>query len=103
MGHYRGKLVAWDVVNEAIDDAGHLRSGFWLNNIGPTYIADAFRWARAADPDVPLYYNDYSIEAKNVKSDSVYQLLSRLKARGVQVDGIGLPGHFALGAMPTKQ
>jgi len=101
LAHFRGKLAAWDVVNEAMADDGTIRSTLWLNSIGPDYIEQAFRWARTADPDVPLYYNDYNIEVQNPKSDAVYALLSDLKARGVPVDGIGFQFHYQSRNAPT--
>jgi endo-1,4-beta-xylanase len=100
MAHFKGKLVAWDVVNEAIADDGTVRSSPWLT-IGTDYIEQAFRWARAADLDVPLYYNDYNIEVVNPKSDAVYALLGDLKARGVPVDGIGFQFHYDASGAPT--
>ena len=53
MTHFKGRLAAWDVVNEAMGDDANLRSTIW-SSIGPDYIEQAFRWARATDPDVPL-------------------------------------------------
>ena len=101
--HFRGRLLAWDVVNEAIDDDGSQRSTFWSEHVGPDYIEFAFRVAHAADPDVPLFYNDYGIESINPKSDSVYALLKRLLDRGVPVHGIGFQGHFEVGQVPAKE
>lgn len=103
VAHYRGRLVAWDVVNEAVDDDGRLRSSFWSDHIGPVYIERAFRAAHAADPDVALFYNDYDIEGLSPKSDSVYALLSELLARGVPVHGIGFQAHFQLGRLPATE
>lgn len=100
VGHFRGKLVAWDVVNEAMGDDGNLRSTIW-STIGPDYIEAAFRWARAADPDVPLFYNDYNIETVNAKSDAVYNLLRDLKAKGTPIDGIGFQFHYLAQSAPT--
>lgn len=103
VAHYRGRLVAWDVVNEAVDDDGRLRSTFWSDHIGPDYLERAFRAAHAADPDVALFYNDYDIEGLTPKSDSVYALLSELLARGVPVHGIGFQAHFELGRLPSNE
>jgi endo-1,4-beta-xylanase len=100
--HYRGKLVAWDVVNEAIDDTALLRSSFWSNHLGREFIELAFRTAHAADPDVPLYYNDYNIEDINPKSDSTYAMMRDLIRRGVPVHGIGFQAHFRAGELPSR-
>lgn len=95
VGRYRGKILAWDVVNEAIDDqTGKLRTdSFWYQKLGVDYIKLAFEFARQADPDAKLYYNDYSAERMNVKSDGVYNLLRKLKSEGVPIDGIGWQMH----------
>ena len=60
VGHYRGRVAAWDVVNEAVGDDGSLRDTIWLRGIGPEYVDMAFRWAHEADPDALLFYNDYA-------------------------------------------
>jgi endo-1,4-beta-xylanase len=101
-GRYRGRLAAWDVVNEAIDDDATFRSTFWSRAIGEDYIERAFRAARAADPTALLFYNDYNIEGLNPKSDSTYALLKGLLARGVPVQGIGFQGHFRVGELPAR-
>jgi endo-1,4-beta-xylanase len=94
-GRYRGRVWAWDVVNEAISDSmGSLRTGsFWYQAIGPDYIKLAFQFAREADPAAKLYYNDYSIEGLNAKSDAVYALVQDLKNQGVPIDGVGWQMH----------
>lgn len=102
-GRYRGKLIAWDVVNEAVADDASMRKTFWLENVGPEYIEIAFRRAHAADPEVPLFYNDYGAEGMNAKSDSVYALVKRLKERGVPIHGVGLQMHFTVGRMPRRE
>ncbi|MBP5940906.1 endo-1,4-beta-xylanase [Streptomyces acidiscabies] len=94
--HYRGKLYAWDVVNEAFNEDGTYRETVFYKTLGPGYIADALRWARQADPRVKLYLNDYNIEAVGPKSDAYYKLAKELKAQGVPLDGIGLQAHLAL-------
>ncbi len=100
VGHFKGQLVAWDVVNEAVSDTvsgakAKMRDTIW-SKIGPDYIAQAFRWARAADPDVKLFYNDYNAEGLNPKSQTVYELVRDLKSKGVPIDGVGLQMHVGI-------
>ncbi len=98
VGHYKGKIYAWDVVNEALaDGTGVLRPESPWAPIGPGYIDAAFRAARAADPNALLFYNDYALEYPGAKQDSAFALLSRLKAAGL-VDGIGFQGHIQINA-----
>lgn len=99
-GRYQGRVAAWDVVNEAFNEDGTLRSSFWLQTLGPDYIADAFRAARQADPDATLYINDYNVEGQNAKSDGMYNLVRDLRAQGVPIDGVGLQGHLIVGQTP---
>lgn len=100
VSRYAGRMYAWDVVNEAVDDDAHLRDSGFANILGPDYIADAFRWSHEADPQVLLFYNDYGIEEKNAKSDAVYELLSGLLARKVPVHGVGFQCHFSVDDPP---
>jgi len=95
VSRYKGKVYAWDVVNEAVDDndSKYLRETQWLNICGEEYIADAFRWAHEADPDAKLFYNDYNTESPG-KRDKIYRLLKKLLDEGVPVHGIGLQGHW---------
>ena len=94
LGRYRGRVWAWDVVNEAIDDAGKLRTNsFWYQKVGPDYIKLAFTFAREADPSAKLYYNDYEAEALNPKSNAIYELLRSLKQQNVPIDGVGWQMH----------
>src|SRR4051794_17148153 len=96
MGHFKGRIWAWDVVNEAINDDGTLRDTIWLRALGPDYIADAFRWAHQADPHAILFLNDYNAEWVNPKTDAYYALIKKLRAQGVPVQGFGMQGHLAL-------
>ncbi|HEU4387423.1 MAG TPA: endo-1,4-beta-xylanase [Blastocatellia bacterium] len=99
VGRYKGRIWAWDVVNEAIDDttAALRTSSFWYRTIGPDYLELAFRFAYEADPDALLYYNDYSAEGLGAKSDAVYNMIADLKSRGVPVDGVGWQMHVLNG------
>jgi len=95
VGHYRGKVSQWDVVNEAFDDHGHLRHDVWLDGIGPDYIAMAFRWAHQADPGAKLYYNDFGFEEGGAKADAIYSMVAGLRAQGVPIDGVGFQMHIS--------
>jgi endo-1,4-beta-xylanase len=102
--HFRGKIWQWDVVNEAASDPWDSPStihykGFWAQHLGPDYIADAFRWARAADPNALLFYNDYNIESfgdrgTSDKAQFVYAMVKQLRTSGVPIDGVGAQGHL---------
>ncbi|HVI86221.1 MAG TPA: endo-1,4-beta-xylanase [bacterium] len=96
VGHFRGRVSAWDVVNEGLDGGGGLRDTIWLRALGPDYIDQAFRWARQADPDVPLFYNDFGAEGMGPKSDGLYRLVRGMLERGVPIRGVGLQMHVSL-------
>jgi endo-1,4-beta-xylanase len=96
MGRYAGKIYAWDVVNEAFNEDGSWRDDIWYKALGEEYVADAFKWAHAADPAAKLYINDYNVEGINPKSDALYDLVKKLKTDGVPIDGVGIQGHFDL-------
>lgn len=103
VSRYRGKVLSWDVVNEAVDDGKSLpadgdwtkclRETQWLSSIGPDYIALAFTFAHEADPDAKLYYNDYNLNDSK-KAEVVCAMVRDLKSQGVPIDGIGMQGHY---------
>jgi len=110
VGHYKGKVLAWDVVNEAFNDGtGSLRvtGSPWATTLGAGYIDLAFQEARAADPAALLFYNDYNLETPGLKQDSVFARISGMKSRGIPIDGIGFQAHFQVNAdatgVPTKE
>jgi len=105
---YKDVVYAWDVVNEAMaDDNGGPRFGFGrrgqepspyrqsrhFNLCGDEFIAKAFQFAREADPDVLLFYNDYSC-VDNGKRERIYNMVKKMKDAGVPIDGIGMQGHY---------
>ncbi|MEK6921124.1 MAG: endo-1,4-beta-xylanase [Nanoarchaeota archaeon] len=92
--HYRGKIYAWDVLNEAVLGDGSLRQNNYLNAMGQEYIEKIFRWAHEADNTARLFYNDYGCESINAKSDAIYNLLKRLLDRDVPLHGIGFQMHL---------
>lgn len=100
-GYYRGRVDAWDVVNEAVaDDGSGLRDTVFRQKLGDSYIADAFRLAREADPQARLFYNDYGGEGLSAKANRIYDLLSGLLASGVPIDGVGLQMHVSANSRP---
>ena len=96
LGHFRGDIYAWDVINEAIDEEGSLRETFWRKTIGPEYLEYAFKWAHEADPSALLFYNEYGADDLGAKSEGMYNLLKDLKSRDVPVNGVGLQMHLAM-------
>jgi endo-1,4-beta-xylanase len=100
---YKGKIYAWDVVNEAISDKPDefLRNSEWLKICGEEYIAKAFQYAHEADPNALLFYNDYN-EINPVKREKIFKLVKGLKDAGVPIHGVGLQGHWALNE-PSRQ
>jgi endo-1,4-beta-xylanase len=95
VGHFRGRIAEWDVVNEAIADDGSLRHSIWRDTIGVQYIAMAFRFAHQADPAAKLVYNENGAEAPGRKARTVYLLVKALKDRGVPIDAVGFQTHVA--------
>ncbi|HEY5345074.1 MAG TPA: endo-1,4-beta-xylanase, partial [Verrucomicrobiae bacterium] len=95
VGRYQGKISGWDVVNEALNEDGTLRDSPWRKIIGDDYIAKAFEFAHAADPPAELYYNDFSLENESKQAGAV-ELIKKLQAAGVKINGVGLQGHYAL-------
>ncbi len=95
VSHFRGKVYAWDVVNEVISDGDtvYREDSPWHRVLGPDYIEWAFRAARDADPETELFINDYGTEepAKNVK---LMQVVDDLIAKGVHLDGVGHQLHM---------
>ena len=108
MKRYKDVVYAWDVVNEAMaDDGGGPRWGFGRGGQEPSpyrqsrhfklcgdeFIAKAFQFAREADPDVLLFYNDYSCVDEG-KRERIYNMVKKMKDAGVPIDGIGMQGHY---------
>ncbi|KAL3426760.1 glycosyl hydrolase family 10 [Phlyctema vagabunda] len=101
--HYKGRCYAWDVVNEAFEGDGSYQDNIFHQIIGTEYIPIAFETAAAADPDVKLYYNDFSFEAAGEKSAAILNLVNDLKARSIKIDGVGFQGHFVVGSAPSLE
>ncbi len=103
VGHYRGKVFAWDVANEAFDEQvlGKLRDTIWydrpgigLSGNGTAYLERCFGWAHEADPQALLFYNEAEAETLGPKSDAIYAMVQDFRKRGVPIDGVGFEMHI---------
>ena len=92
-GRYAGKMDAWDVVNEAIEDDGTYRNSYWNRAMTGEFVIKAFREAHTTDPAAELIYNDYGMEVNQVKFDGVKSLLSWLISEDVGLTGLGWQLH----------
>ena len=102
VGRYKGRINAWDVVNEVVDEDGSLRKSPWLKIIGRGYIAMAFRYAHQADPRAELLYNDYNLETPE-KREGAITLVKQLIKQRVPITTVGLQGHYLLGEPQVEQ
>jgi len=110
VGHFKGRILEWDVVNETILDSftvgqSPLKHTFYQQIIGDDYIDSAFVWAHRADPSAYLYLNDYSGEYfgswEKAKSDSIYTFVKGLLAKGIPIHGVGMECHIGNSANAT--
>ena len=95
VSRYKGKIKGWDVVNEAFDDDGSFRQTKYYQIIGEDYIKYAFQFAQEADPDVELYYNDFSLCMEG-KRNAVIAMVQKLKEEGLKINGIGMQEHLLM-------
>ncbi|MBS1510328.1 MAG: endo-1,4-beta-xylanase [Bacteroidetes bacterium] len=100
-GRYDGKVLSWDVVNEALNEDGTMRKSVFLQKLGDDFVVEAFRTAQAAAPHTQLYYNDYNNE-QPAKRAGCIALIKKIQAAGVRIDGVGIQGHWHLGKIPLK-
>ena len=96
-GRYAGKVDAWDVVNEVIDNDGSYRPTTWVNGIGDgdSLVKWSFQYAEAYAPDTELYYNDFNAWRPE-KRDGIARMVRMLQHEDVRIDGIGIQGHWGL-------
>src|SRR5688572_6255279 len=94
--NYRGRIYAWDVVNEAFADGGSgARRDSNLQRTGNDWIEVAFRTADAADPNAKLCYNDYNTDNwTDPKTQAVFRMVQDFRNRGVPIDCVGFQSHF---------
>jgi endo-1,4-beta-xylanase len=95
VGRYKGKLQAWDVVNEAVSDDKGMRDSHWYKILGDDFIYKAFNFAHEVDPKAHLMYNDYNIENSG-KREAAVEMIKRLQKRGMPIHGLGIQGHLGI-------
>lgn len=99
---YDGKVLSWDVVNEALEEDGSMRKSIFWQKLGDNYVTEAFRLAQKAAPHTELYYNDYNIEQPKKRAGAI-ALIKKIQAAGVRIDGVGIQGHWHLNQVPLKE
>ena len=99
---YDKKVFSWDVVNEALEEDGSMRKSILLEKLGPDFVTEAFKLTQAASPNSELYYNDYNIELP-IKRAGCIELIKKIQAAGVRIDGVGIQGHWRAYSIPFKE
>ena len=102
-GRYAGRVHAWDVVNEVIDNDGSYRPTTWVKGVGngDTMVKMAFKFANEYAPDAELYYNDFNAW-RPAKRDGIVRMVKMLQDEGIRIDGIGMQGHWGLNYPKTE-
>jgi endo-1,4-beta-xylanase len=101
VSHYKGRVTEWSIANEAISRSAWKGSDFWMDKIGPEYIELSFQWAREADPDGILIFNEFNNESPRDGEtrrivNKMYETVKRLKSKGVPIDVVGMQMHLLL-------
>ena len=105
MRHFKGRVIAWDVLNEGLNDKGPglRKKSVWHQSIGPDYVDKVYHWAHEADPEAVLFYNDYNMDGMSPSSDRCYKWAKEMLARGVPLHGIGLQYHVQAHNHPAQE
>jgi len=98
-GRYNGKVLSWDVVNEALEEDGTMRKSIFLDKLGLDFVTEAFRLTQAASPNAELYYNNEQPK----KRAGCIELIKEIQAAGVRIDGVGIQGHWRAYNIPLKE
>jgi endo-1,4-beta-xylanase len=95
VGRYKGRIKAWDVVNEAILEDGSWRQSLWYKIVGEDFVAKAFQFAHEADPAADLTYNEYQIEDEP-KRKGMTAMIRKLQAQGTPITAVGTQMHLRM-------
>jgi endo-1,4-beta-xylanase len=98
MGRYKGRVSAWDVVNEPLawkgaEQGGGLAQHVFSRTLGPGYVAEALRLARQADPEAQLFVNEFGTLEPGQRQERCLRLVEELRASGAPLDAVGFQGH----------
>lgn len=109
LNHYKGKIKGWDVINEPFAETGELRNNtntptpsgrtdifVWQNYLGKDYATKAFQYAKAVDPSLDLYMNDFNLESSTAKLDAFVAMAKELKANNTGITGVGTQMHMLM-------
>ncbi|MNK00552.1 Endo-1,4-beta-xylanase A precursor [compost metagenome] len=109
LNHYKGKIKGWDVINEPFVETGELRNNtntptpsgrtdifVWQNYLGKDYATKAFQYAKAVDPSLDLYMNDFNLESSTAKLDAFVAMAKELKAANAGITGVGTQMHMLI-------
>ena len=102
VGRYKGRVNGWDVVNEALNEDGTLRESIFLKTMGEEYLQKALELAPAPDPKADFFYKDYNL-CEPAKRKGCIEMIKKLQAAGVKIDGVGIQAHFGLGYPPLEE
>jgi len=114
-GHYKGKVISWDVVNEAVSGGSNSPwkqayangADIAQGEEGDDYFYDAYVFARLADPGATLYYNDFN-EHLSPNRQQIYNMVKKYNDRWKEdvrntdqdrllIEGIGMQAHYWTG------